>query len=241
MQEHVAHTENIHQSERGIYLADLVYGANDGIITTFAVVSGAAGASLSSSVILILGMANLIGDGISMGMSNYLALKSQQEFQAKQRKIEEEEVEKYPAIERDEVREVLERWKIDPQHHELFLKELTKDKKVWVDIMMREELGIMEDELSSPAKHGLVTFVAFALAGFLPLIPYVFPVPSADQFVVSIIATAVALFVVGAARTWVTGAHWIRSGFQMLGVGALAAAAAYIVGSIVKSVFGITL
>ncbi len=81
MQEHFVHSEKIHQAERGLYIGDLVYGANDGIITTFAVVSGAAGASFSPGIIIVFGMANPIADGISMGLSNYLAIRSRLDYQ----------------------------------------------------------------------------------------------------------------------------------------------------------------
>ncbi len=234
-------SEKVHTSAAGEYIGDWVYGANDGIITTFAVVSGAAGAQFSTSVILILGLANLVADGISMGMSNYLSLKSRRDYEKRQRRIEEEEVEKFPDVERQEIRDILKRWKVAPEHHDAMVGELTKDKKIWVDIMMREELGIVEQEVGHAARHGLATFVAFGLAGALPLLPYIFPVPPEMQFIVSIAATAVSLFVVGATRSLVTKMSWITSGLQMLGIGALAAGSAYLVGNIVKGVFGITL
>ena len=234
-------TEKVHTSTAGAYIGDWVYGANDGIITTFAVVSGAAGASLSAGVILILGLANLAADGISMGMSNYLALKSRRDYEKRQRRIEEEEVEQFPDIERQEIRDILVRWKVAPEHHDAMVRELTKDKKVWVDIMMREELGIVEQEVGHAARHGFATFAAFVIAGALPLIPYIFALPPDLQFSVSIAATAVSLFIIGAARSLVTKTSWITSGLQMLGIGALAAGSAYLVGSIVKQLFGIEL
>lgn len=67
-------------NKAGKYIGDIVYGANDGIITTFAIVSGVVGASLSSKVIIILGVSNLLADGFSMAASNYLARKSEKEY-----------------------------------------------------------------------------------------------------------------------------------------------------------------
>src|SRR3989338_3048588 len=180
MQEEFIHDESLHRRERGEYLGDLVYGANDGIITTFAVVSGAAGAALAPGVIIILGLANLIADGISMGMSNFLALRSKRDFHRQQRLIEEMEVDKFPEKERAETREILRKWGVPEAHVEGALAGVVADKKRWVDLMMRDELNIIEEHVESPAKHGAMTSLAFFVAGALPLVPYIFPVNPAS-------------------------------------------------------------
>ena len=241
MQENLTHSEKIHQTEHGLYISDLVYGANDGIITTFAVISGAAGASLTPGTIVILGLASLIADGISMGLSNYLGISSKLDYQKQERLREEFEVEKFPEKERGEVLEIMQKWGVPHKYMEEILDAVTSDKKRWVDLMMREELGIYEDRGVHPMNHGVVTMIAFIIAGFLPLIPYIFGVQAESQFVVSLAATGASLFIVGAARTLVTGTNWFRSGMQMLSVGVLAAFAAYFVGSIVKGLIGISI
>jgi vacuolar iron transporter family protein len=235
------HSEKVHGGTKAKYLSDFVYGANDGIITTFAIVAGAVGAAFSSGIIIVLGLANLLADGISMGLSNYLALKSEKEYQAKQRKVEEDEVDRFPDLERDEVREILEKWAVPADVMPKVLDAITSDKKRWVDFMMREELHLLEDPTDSPMKHGFATFVAFLIAGAMPLIPYVFGVSVDLLFPISIIATGISLFVVGSLRTLVTGVNWITSGLKMLGVGGLAAVAAYGVGYIVRVGLGVTI
>lgn len=229
------HTESIHELHRGRYLGDFVYGANDGIITTFAVVAGAAGAAFSVGTIIVLGLANLFADGISMGLSNFLALRSKRDFERGERAKEEMEIEKFPDIERGEVREILERWGVPEAHMEPVIEGITKNKKKWVDLMMIEELGIIEGEDGSPIAHGGMTFLAFFIAGSMPLLQYVFGIRG-DQFVISIIATGVSLFIVGALRSLVTRRSWFKSGLEMLGIGTLAAVAAYGVGYCVKFV-----
>ncbi len=233
--------ERIHRISRGKYIGDLVYGSNDGIVTTFAVVSGAAGAFISPGIIIILGLANLIADGISMGVSSYLSTRSRLDFQKKQRIIEEREVEATPEREKDEARVILRNWGIDEDKIEGVVQSITKDKKKWVDLMMRDELGIIEEERSSPVNHALTTSISFIVAGSLPLAPYIFGIAPENQFLVSIIATAISLFVVGAMRTYVTGANWVMSGAQMLLVGGVAAGAAYFVGAAVKTIFNINI
>lgn len=233
--------EKFHSISKGQYIGDFVYGSNDGIVTTFAVVSGAAGAFISPGIIIILGLANLIADGISMGVSSYLSAKSRLDFQFKQRSIEENEVETKPEKEKDEVRAILRYWGIDEDKIEPVLASIIKDKKKWVNLMMRDELGIMEETVEKPVNHALATSISFVIAGSLPLTPYLFGVNPTNQFGVSIIATAISLFVVGSMRTYVTGANWIISGIQMLLIGGVAAGAAYFVGAAVKIIFNINI
>jgi len=162
------------------YLSDLVYGANDGIITTFAVVSGVAGAELSTRIVLILGVANLVADGFSMGASNFLSIRSEE------------------GARQAEGRSVAEPF---------------------------------------PFRHGLATFVAFLVAGSLPLVTYLVPTES-DRFVIATVLTLAALFVIGSARTLIIRKGWFRSGLEMLAVGAIAAAVAYGLGALLAD-FGL--
>ncbi|MBI2636894.1 MAG: VIT1/CCC1 transporter family protein, partial [Parcubacteria group bacterium] len=111
---------------------------------------------------------------------------------------------------------------------------ITADKKLWVDEMMVAELGIIPGEEESPIKNGLATFVAFIVAGMLPLLPYVFGVQFGSTFNTAVAMTAFALFAVGAARSAVTKEHWLVSGLEMLGVGAIAAVSAYGVGYLLQ-------
>ena len=209
-------TEKAHEGERGQYLGDAVYGANDGIITTFAVVSGAAGAGISSGVIVILGIANLIADGISMGLSNYLSLRSRAEYQKKQRRTEEKEVAEFPEVEKKEVNYILKNWGVPEDRLEEITSAITRDKKKWVDLMMKEELGIVEGAVAKPSRHGFVTSASFVFCGALPLIPYIFGISPALQFPISIAATVISLFLVGSLRNIVTSTGWLRSGVEML-------------------------
>ena len=152
------------------YIRDLVYGANDGIITTFAVVAGVTGGALSPKAVLIVGTANLLADGLSMGVGNYLSIRSHESARAAQDLPEEE---------------------------------------------------------AAPAKHGTATFLAFAIAGALPLLPYAFGVEPDMGFELSVLLTFVALFVIGSSRSFVTVDRWWIAGLEMLLLGALVAGAAY--------------
>jgi VIT1/CCC1 family predicted Fe2+/Mn2+ transporter len=221
-----------HKHIVGKYIGDFIYGANDGLITTFAIVAGSVGASLSPSVIIILGFANIFADGISMGASNYLGARSEQDYAKSQRKKEEWEVEHLRDIEVDEIREIFEKKGFRGGDLERAVAIVTADKKVWVDMMMREELDIIEDPKDDPKKHGMMTFAAFVVVGVLPLSPYLLPV--SNNFMASILVGLIALFVIGGSRTFVTAVNFIRGGLEMLLIGSSAAGAAYIVGYLIE-------
>ncbi len=220
-----------HTKDRGKYVKDLVYGALDGTVTTFAVVSGVQGASLSHSIVLILGFANLIGDGLSMAIGNYLGTKSELEYIKEERKREEWEIENYPKGEVEEIRHIFEKKGFKGKDLERAVKIVTSDKKVWVDTMMLEELGLTSED-KTPFLSGLATFIAFITAGFIPLIAFVVSLayPLSYVFEISIALTAVVLFTAGALRSLVIGRNWFKAGMEMLFVGGIAAAAAYFVG-----------
>jgi vacuolar iron transporter family protein len=159
------------------YLPDLVYGANDGIITTFAVVCGVVGADLSVSVVLILGFANLVADGFSMGASNFVSRRSYAD-----------------AVERADGREA--------------------------------------------ARHGSATTIGFLVAGTVPLVAYLAPISEGERFPAAIALTVTTLFAVGALRALVTKLGWVRSGLEMLFVGATAAAVAFAIGAFASALTG---
>lgn len=230
--------ENLyHRHTAGKYVGDFIYGANDGIITTFAIVAGAVGASLSPLVILVLGFANIVADGISMGASNYLGKRSEQDYARAQRKKEEWEIDNLREIEVEEIREIFEKKGFRGKDLARAVEIITSDRKVWLDVMMKDELGIIEEHGHDPRKHGLVTFAAFIVAGLIPLVPFLLPfVPNA--FVISIIFGGLALFAAGALRTLITTVSWIRGGLEVLVVGSGAAVAAYLVGAFVDKLVG---
>lgn len=226
-----------HKTQSGAYIGEAVYGALDGIVTTFAVVAGVEGAGLSSGVVLILGFANLIGDGLSMAVGSYLSTKSRIEYQRSERERETWEIENYPQGEKDEIREIYRRKGFSGTDLDRAVEVITADKKIWVDTMMQEELGLMEDN-SPPFLNALSTFIAFVVAGFVPLLFFVaaLAVPGLDQykFVMSLALTALTLFTVGSLKVIVTKTRWWRSGLEMLIVGGMAALGAYLVGYLLR-------
>jgi VIT1/CCC1 family predicted Fe2+/Mn2+ transporter len=223
------------------YIGDMVYGGLDGIVTTFAVVSGVAGANLGSGVILILGLANLLADGLSMAAGAYLSLKSEREYYERERQREAWEVEHFSDGERAEMLGIYRAKGYSQTDAETLVKIQSQDKKLWVDAMMVQELGLLPDE-RKPILSALATPGSFISAGSVPLLVYLlglFMTVDPDvAFGVSVVLSGVALFALGAAKVLVTERNWFRSGLEMLLVGGLAAGVAYLVGYLLRGLGG---
>jgi len=219
-------------------LSDAILGANDGIITTFVVVAGAVGATLGPIVILIIGFANVLGDAVSMGFGNYLGRKSQADYHKGQREDEERQIETHPKEERQEIRKIFSDWGFKSKDLDKAVEIVTADKKVWVDVMMKEELGVMEQESGHAKRSGLVTFIAFVIAGCVPLLPFLFPLASGTATFLATVLSGAELFVIGSLRSLVTPVKWFKAGVEMLLVGAIAGGLAYAVGTLLDRIVG---
>ncbi|MEW6611463.1 MAG: VIT1/CCC1 transporter family protein [Pseudomonadota bacterium] len=224
---------------RQSHLGDTVLGAIDGCVTTFAVVAGVQGASLSNRVALVLGLANLLADGFSMAVSNYRRSKSERELLDQARRMEELHIERVPEGEREEIRQIF----ADKGFHGSVLEEIvriiTRNRQRWVDTMLTEELGL-QTRGPAPLKSALATFTGFFLAGLIPLLPFVLPLPLSPQgkFYVSAGATATAFFSIGLLKGLVLKRPLLRAGLETLLVGGGAAALAYLVGLWLQDIAG---
>ena len=224
-------------------LEDFVYGATDGAVTTFAVVAGVIGASLSPSIVLILGFANLFADGLSMAVGNYLAAKTRLEYIEKARRREEWEIDNLVEQEKQEIREIYTKKGFKEELLEEIVRIITSRRKVWVDTMMKEELGLIEDSSRRPLETALTTFVAFNLVGLIPLLPFVAMfiagfalISSSDAFTYSVVLTGAAFFLIGGVKGKIVQKSLIRSGINTLLIGGIAASVAFVVGYLLNLV-----
>lgn len=223
------------------YLKDFVYGAVDGCVTTFAVVAAVEGAQLRAEVVIVLGLANLIADGFSMAVSNYLGTRAEEERRLRARRIEEEHIRRIPDGEREEIRQIFARKGFSGPDLDRAVEIITSDAERWVDTMLREELG-MQAEGPSARRAALATFLAFVAVGFVPLLSFVvkqlFPQAIDRPFVVSAALTALAFFAVGALKGRYLELRWWLSGVETLAVGGTAAALSYFVGHLLRALGG---
>lgn len=221
------------------YLGDAVLGGIDGSVTTFAVVAGCAGGGLPAGVAILLGMANLMADGFSMAAGNHQAVRTRREQLARARAHEEHHVATVPEGEREEIRHIYRRKGFEGEALEQAVATITADRRLWVDTMLTEELGLPLEE-PNPVRAALATFAAFLLVGLVPLLPLFVPGLNWDQaFAASCVMTGAAFFGVGLFKGRVLGTSMWRGGLETLAVGGVAAALAYAVGAWLRATFGI--
>lgn len=230
--------ERLENGPKKSYLKDFIYGSIDGIITTFAIVSGVIGAELSSGIIIILGLANLLADGFSMGISNYLGTKSENELIDKAKSEELIHIEHYPEGEKEEIRQIFSRKGFKGDELENAVETITSDVNRWVETMLQDELGFSLSKKSA-LKSGLATFIAFIIIGFIPLASFVInwfkPGMIEKPFLISAVFTGLAFFLIGAYKTKFVGKKWYINGLETLLIGGTAAFIAFYIGRLLKA------
>lgn len=211
------------------HIRDMIYGGIDGAVTTFAIVAGVQGAGLNPSVIIALGIANVLADGFSMAAGNYSGTKADLDNMQRLRVVEERHIDKFPEGEREEIRQILAGKGLSGDVLNQATDAICSDRTTWIDMMMTEEYGLSPSE-PQPMIAALATFGAFLFAGAIPLIPFIFAMQ--DAFLTAAIATAIVFFGIGAAKSRWSLAPWWRSALETLAIGSLAAGIAYGVGSL---------
>lgn len=225
------------EPRRASYLGDSVLGGIDGCVTTFAVVAGTMGAGFPAVVAVVLGFANLIADGFSMAVSNYQATKSRREQHDQTRAAENHHIDTIPEGEREEIRQIFAQKGFDGDTLERIVEVITSDRDLWVETMLAEEHGV-QTEPTRPAPAAMATFVAFLVAGALPLLPLLWPgLEVTTAFYLSGGVAALVFFGIGLAKGWVLGRAPVRAGVETLLVGGGAALLAFAVGYGVQALY----
>ncbi len=231
--------ERISSSARESYLADFVLGAVDGTVTTFAIVAGTAGAGLSVAVALVLGIANVLADGLSMAVGNFLGARADRQLVDRFRRMEERHIELVPEAEREEIRQIFAAKGFEGESLEVAVAVITSDRKRWVDTMLTEEWGLPLNS-REPTKSAAVTFAAFVAAGMIPLAPLLFSnlLTVEQTYTLSAVATAITFLLIGGFRGKVVHRSVPRAALETLFVGGAAAAIAFLVGTGLQSWIG---
>lgn len=219
------------------YLREIVYGGNDGIVTTFAVVAGFAGAAQdpsSSAVpiisVLLFGLANLFADGLSMGLGSFLSLRADQDVYRAEKAKEAHEIAHEPESEFNETVTILMNKRFSEKDAITLASIYRTNPRYWTEFMMKDELEMTNPENEKPAFVAISTFLSFTIFGIIPLAPYMLGIQT-SVFGYSIGFTVTALLLLGLLRAGVTRRKPLRGIFETLMVGGISASAAYLVGT----------
>jgi len=220
------------------YQPEFIYGGMDGCVTTFAVVSGATGAGFGTSIIIILGLANLLADGLSMSVGSYLSSKAEEHNYQKNKRTEFWSVDHKPGEEKEEIRKIYSEKGFKGELLEEIVKVITSNKKIWVDEMMKDELKMMES-LKSPVHKSIGTYIFFIAIGLIPLIIYFvdlfLPPAKLPVFLISCALTFCAFIFIGFVKAHLNNASKIKSISETLFLGGLAAFVAFTAGTVLEN------
>jgi VIT1/CCC1 family predicted Fe2+/Mn2+ transporter len=208
---------------------DIVIGMSDGLTVPFALAAGLSGAVESSGIIVIAGLAEVAAGAIAMGLGGYLAARTDAEHFVSERAREERETEEMPEQEAAEVADVLRSYGLKDDNVTSVVNSIRADKKRWVDFMMRFELGLEEPDPKRASRSAFTIALSYVAGGLVPLAPYFLFSSVRDALIGSVIVTLLALLVFGYVKGSFTTARPLRSAWQTVVVGGLAATAAFLI------------
>lgn len=236
LKDHLKHEHNMSLFSGSI--KEIVYGGNDGIVTTFAVIAGFTGAysstnttlNLSMLSVLLFGLANLFADGAAMGLGSFLSLRAEKSVYHDFKEKERYEIEHNPEMEKAETQEILQSRGYSRGDAKSLTELLAKNSGYWLSFMMNDELELPNPEKESAARNGLMTFLSFSLFGFVPLIPYLVLEEPTISFAWSCGFAFVALVILGIVSAYASGRNRRITILETVAVGTTAASVAFVVG-----------
>jgi VIT1/CCC1 family predicted Fe2+/Mn2+ transporter len=224
--------ERWHRGDASGALRAAIFGVNDGLVSNLALVMGVTGGTPDRRLILLAGVAGLLAGAFSMGAGEYISVTSQRELFEREIALEAEEIEAMPDEEANELALIYRAKGVGREEAEAMAARIMRDHTTALDTMAREELGLNPDELGSPWGVAASSFVSFAAGAVVPVLPWLVASGTA-AFVASIALSVLALFLVGAGISLLTGRSLLQSGARQLLVGGLAAAATFGIGRLI--------
>lgn len=225
-------------SPEGKFIREVILGINDGLIETLGFVTAVFGATAESGIIVITGLAQVLAGSISMGIGAYVSQKSFREFYDREEDIERKEIESKPGEERAEIAAIYKKKGFEGDELKTVVDRITSNKKVWLETMMAQELGLIREGYTHPVKSGAVTGASYVLGAISPLTPYlILPVESA--FIASVLLSSIFLFVVGGLKSRWAHVWWVWSGVEIMAYGLGAVIITYSIGRLISIIFAI--
>jgi len=216
------------------FLKDVVIGMSDGLTVPFALAAGLTGAVSDSSIVIVAGLAEIAAGSIAMGLGGYLAGQTEQEHYYNELKREEDEVEKLPEVETEEVRTFFRELGLSEEVQSQATHEIIKDKKHWVNFMMKFELGLDMPDPKRARKSAANIGLSYAVGGIIPLLPYFFIENSREAITYSAVLALISLFIFGTFKSKMTGVPLFKGAIKVMLTGAVAASCAYGIAMLIK-------
>jgi VIT1/CCC1 family predicted Fe2+/Mn2+ transporter len=219
-------------------IREAVFGAQDGLISTLAVVSTVGGATGERFAVLVAGLAAALAGVFSMGAGEYMSSKSQREYFEAVIAGEEEEVQDRPAEAEAEVAYLLQQEGLDRAAALRVARELAGSRRALLKTMVEKELGLSVGVGDTPLRGALVMGASFGLAALVPMIPYLF-LASGRAIYLSILLTGMTLFLMGVVKSRWTRRGWLSSGLEIVALGTVAGVAGHLFGTVLPDLLGV--
>ena len=220
-------------------IREVVFGAQDGLLSTLALVTGVRGADTTRYAILVAGFAGALAGTISMALGAYIAAKSQRDVFAAELENERRQLERRPHVEVIELADIFQAEGLDYDAANRAAHAIATNPEVMLKTMAEKELGIAYEPPGSPLEDAATMGASFVVGSAVPVLPYLVLGTTAG-LVVSVLLTLATLFVLGVAKARLAGGRWFRSGAEVAGLAAAAAALAYVVGTVLPNALGIS-
>ena len=227
---HVYQEEHFKSSEK---VRDFVIGMSDGLTVPFALAAGLSGAVDSTAIVITAGLAEIAAGSIAMGLGGYLAGRTEIEHYDSEEQREYREIEKLHEVEIKETKEIFAEYGLNDQLQETIAREMAKNPKKWVDFMMRFELGLERPDKNRALVSAFVIGVSYIIGGLIPLSAYFFTPTASQGLRYSSIITLICLVVFGLVKSKLTGQPLFKGAMRVAMVGALAAAAAFAIATLI--------
>jgi len=213
----------------GGLLADIVLGVQDGVVNVLGITLAIATATNSNKVVLIAAIAALFAESISMAAVAYTSTKALRDYHKSQVEKEKWEIKNIPKEEEREIRDIYQKKGFKGNLLRKIVKQVTSRKRMWLDVMITDELGLPKREMRNPVRSAAVVGFASVIGSFIPIIPFIF-LPVRTSIWATVILCSIILFFAGAFKARVTIGDWRKEGMVMVAVGLSAAIIGYVIG-----------
>ncbi|HEU0133070.1 MAG TPA: VIT1/CCC1 transporter family protein [Mycobacteriales bacterium] len=219
-------------------IREVVFGAQDGLLSTLALVTGVRGAEATRYTILVAGLSGALAGTISMALGAYVAAKSQRDVFRAELENERRQLERRPHVELVELADIFQAEGLAPEAAQRAAEAIATNPETMLKTMAEKELGIPYEAPGSPGNDAVTMGTSFVMGASVPILPYLFLAPTAG-LAVSVLLTLGTLFVMGVVKARLAGERWARSGAEIAGLAGAAAALAYVVGTVLPRALGI--
>ncbi len=229
----IANREPEHPNS-GKFLRDIVFGTNDGVVTAIGFVMGFSGAVTQQNVVVIAGFLEVVSGAVSMALGNYLGVKSQKEFYEKMEEVEKWEIDNKPDVERKEIEEIYTNMGFGVKEVEILTNKVVSNRKMWLELMMHEELGLTNEGSANPFMAGVIIGAFFFLGGILPILPFIFLTPITRALISSIFVAIGVMILIGFFRWFLNRGSLGKKVGETVIIGLVAAFIGFVAGEVLK-------